>query len=398
MIAPLPENEQQRLAWLDQCGILDTPPEDAFDEVARLAADFCQMPIVAINLVDQNRQWTKAAVGQDKTEDVRGISFCAHTILGSEVMVVPDAQKDPRFTDNPLVTGDPNIRFYAGAPLITTEGFAVGSLCLVDQVPRQISQEQVALLRLLAKQVVSRIELIRHIALQTKLVKDRGRLIRKVRQSAQQQRIFMQDVLSSATQGRLHVCHRKSQLPRPAAADSRDASADNLEDDLTKGELKESNLKESEFRESDASSPKERLWIPLTRPSDIKELRRRAAAATVHAGFSEARSRDLVTAASEAAMNAVVHGGGGRGRVLSCGTAVQVWVVDSGKGIDAERLPRATLERGYTTAGTLGLGMKLMLDTVDRVSLMTGSGGTTLVLEKCREESPPQWLLETGHG
>jgi GAF domain-containing protein len=115
-----------------------------------MAAELCRVPIAAINLVDRDRQWSKAAVGQDKDQDIRDISFCAHAILGTELMVVPDAQKDQRFGDNPLVVGDPHIRFYAGAPLITSEGFALGSLCVVDRVPRQLTDEQAALLRLLA--------------------------------------------------------------------------------------------------------------------------------------------------------------------------------------------------------------------------------------------------------
>lgn len=352
VMPPIPENEEQRLEWLRQCEILDTLPEQAFDEVAAMAADFCRVPIAAINLVDRDRQWSKAAVGQDKAEDGRAVSFCAHAILGDDLMVVPDALKDPRFTDNPLVTGDPHIRFYASAPLITSEGLALGSLCVVDRVPRRLSGEQAALLRLLARQVVGRIELTRHIRLQDRLMEDRARL---QREAEEQKAAFLREVLRSVTAGRLRLCRDRDELPAALAP------------------------------EGD--------WVPLTVPSDLGELRRRAQGAAARGGFAESRWSDLVTAAGEAAMNALVHGGGGRGRVCGRGGGtVQVWVEDGGRGIAADRLPRAALERGYTTAGTLGQGMKTMLDTADRVYLLTGEGGTAVVVEQDREPPHPPGL------
>lgn len=139
MTAPIPENEAQRLQWLRQCAILDTLPETMFDEAAQLAAALCRVPTAAINLIDADRQWSKAAVGQDKTQDPRAFSFCAHAILQPDLLVVPDARRDARFARNPLVTGEPHIRFYAGAPLITTEGFGLGSLCVIDRVPRRLT-------------------------------------------------------------------------------------------------------------------------------------------------------------------------------------------------------------------------------------------------------------------
>ena len=350
--AAIPENEEQRLEWLRQCEILDTVPEAAFDEAAHMAAELCHVPIAAINIVDRNRQWSKAAVGQDKNQDSRDVSFCAHAILGTDLLVVPDARHDRRFADNPLVTGGSNIRFYAGAPLITTEGFALGSLCIVDRVPRQITPEQAALLRLLARQVTGRIELMRHIALQNKLIEERERLLGEVQQAAERQRGFLRDVLSSVTGGKLRLCLEAQELPAECQS----------------------------------------TWIPLAVPGDLWELRRRTEEAAILNGMAERRRSDLVTAAGEAGMNAVVHGGGGHGRVCGIEGTVQVWVKDSGHGIEVDRLPRAALERGYTTAGTLGQGMKMMLDTADRVYLLTGADGTTVVLEQDREEAPPAWL------
>ena len=163
MRAQLPENESERLRALEQCGILDTLPEEDFDGIVSLAAQICGVPIAAISLIDRDRQWFKAILGIPVSETARDVAFCAHTILQPDLLVVPDAQADPRFADNPLVTGDPNIRFYAGAPLITTEGHALGSLCVIDRAHRVLTKEQQAALRVLARQVCAQLELRRRV-------------------------------------------------------------------------------------------------------------------------------------------------------------------------------------------------------------------------------------------
>jgi PAS domain S-box-containing protein len=162
MKAPLPPNEAQRLAALAQYQVLDTPPEQAFDDLTLLAAHICQTPIALVSLVDEMRQWFKSRLGFSATETARDIAFCAHTILHpDEVLEVRDAKADPRFADNPLVTGDANFRFYAGAPLITPEGHALGALCVIDNKPRTLTAEQLAALRALSRHVVSQLELQR---------------------------------------------------------------------------------------------------------------------------------------------------------------------------------------------------------------------------------------------
>ena len=177
---------------------------------------------------------------------------------------------------------------------------------------------------------------------------ERERLIQEVEASAQRQRAFLRDVLASVTEGKLHLCHSPEDLPTPLPPVS----------DI----------------------------IPLSLTWGTRELRHRTEAAALAEGFAEERWYDLVTAASEAAMNAVVHAGGGEGRVHGePGGPIQVWVRDHGTGIDVAHLPRATLEKGYSSAGTLGHGMKMMLQTVDRIFLLTGLTGTTVVLEQDRE-------------
>jgi len=161
--------EFERLAALKNYQILDTPSEPEFERFAEIAAEICGCPIALISLLDESRQWFKARKGLEVSETPREVAFCEHTIRSKEAMVVPDATLDGRFCSNPLVTGHPHIRFYAGAPLITSQGFALGTLCIIDTVPRTISTSQVSSLKLLAEQVVA------HIELRTALAADRER-------------------------------------------------------------------------------------------------------------------------------------------------------------------------------------------------------------------------------
>jgi PAS domain S-box-containing protein len=159
--ARVPADEAARLAALRRYHILDTAGEQVFDDLALLASTICATPIGVISLVDEERQWFKARVGLNASETTRDVAFCAHTILHSDVFIVPDATHDPRFAGNPLVTGDPRVRFYAGAPLETSDGFRLGALCAIDHAPRQLRPEQVEALRALARQVVLALELRR---------------------------------------------------------------------------------------------------------------------------------------------------------------------------------------------------------------------------------------------
>ena len=161
MSAPIPRNESKRLKVLWQYEVLDTVPEEVFDDLTELAARICEAPIALISLVDEKRQRFKSKVGVSVSETSRDLSFCAYAITQSDLFIVPDATRDQRFANNPLVTSDPKIRFYAGAPLITPDGHALGTLCVIDKVPRELRLEQKQALRILARHVVSQLELRR---------------------------------------------------------------------------------------------------------------------------------------------------------------------------------------------------------------------------------------------
>ncbi len=165
MNAPLPPVEQARLAALNEYAVLDTAPESSFDDLTQLASHICQTPIALVSLVDGTRQWFKSRVGLDASETPREAAFCAHAILQpDQVFEVHDAHQDPRFADNPLVTGAPHVVFYAGAPLVTAEHHALGTLCVIDHVPRSLTPEQHSALQALGRHVVHLLELRRVLA------------------------------------------------------------------------------------------------------------------------------------------------------------------------------------------------------------------------------------------
>lgn len=175
--APLPSDEARRLDALMRLAILDTEPEQRFDDIVKLAQQVCQVPIALVSLIDNDRQWFKACVGLDATQTHRDLAFCAHAILApAELFVVQDAREDPRFVENPLVVGEPYIRFYAGAPIVTHDGYTLGTVCVIDRQPRTLDAQQAAALQALARQTSSLLqlrELLAHSEAQKHILRDR---------------------------------------------------------------------------------------------------------------------------------------------------------------------------------------------------------------------------------
>lgn len=189
--APIPANEKERLQELIRYEVLYTQYEEDFDQIVQLASAICKTPISTITLLDFNKQWFKAKIGIENTEGDRDISFCGHAIVQDEaIMIVNDALADQRFIDNPLVLGDPNIRFYAGYPLVSPSGYKLGTLCVIDRVPRSLTTEQELTLKTLGNQVVKLFEL----RLRNKEVEARNKLV-------EEQKIQLQE--SAAVQNKI---------------------------------------------------------------------------------------------------------------------------------------------------------------------------------------------------
>src|SRR5467141_1270186 len=166
-------NDAARVDALQKYAILDSEPEQAFDDLTLLASYVCKTPMALISLVDENRQWFKAKVGISATETSRDIAFCSTAIQQPDVFVVPDALQDERFRTNPLVVSDPHIRFYAGVPLINEDGYALGTLCVVDRTPRELAPDQKDALKALSRLVLGQLEFRRNLILLKEALTDR---------------------------------------------------------------------------------------------------------------------------------------------------------------------------------------------------------------------------------
>jgi len=160
---------------LDRYAILDSEPEQSFDDLVILAAHVCQVPMAMLSLVDDHRQWFKSKVGVRITETPRDCSICAHAIQQQDLFIIPDTLNDDRFRQNPLVTGEPHVRFYAGAPLINDDGYALGTLCVLDHEPRQLTSEQKDAINALARLALRQMELRLNLGLLKEALNDRTR-------------------------------------------------------------------------------------------------------------------------------------------------------------------------------------------------------------------------------
>ena len=175
MPAPITSMETARVAALDRYAILDSEPEQSFDDLVTLAAHICKVPIAMLSLVDDHRQWFKSMVGVQVRETPRDSSICAHAIQQGDLFIVPDTLQDPRFRESPLVTGEPHIRFYAGAPLINEDNFALGTLCVVDREPRELDADQKDALLALGRLALRQMELRLNLQLLKEALNDRTR-------------------------------------------------------------------------------------------------------------------------------------------------------------------------------------------------------------------------------
>jgi len=175
MPAPITSMEAARVAALNRYAILDSEPEQSFDDLVTLAAHICKVPIAMLSLVDDHRQWFKSKLGVQVRETPRDSSICAHAIQQAHLFIVPDTLQDPRFRENPLVVGEPHIRFYAGAPLINEDGYALGTLCVVDREPRELEEDQKDALSALGRLALRQMELRLNLQLLKDALNDRTR-------------------------------------------------------------------------------------------------------------------------------------------------------------------------------------------------------------------------------
>jgi GAF domain-containing protein len=175
MHAPITSREAARVAALDRYAILDSEPEQSFDDLVTLAAHICKVPMAMLSLVDDHRQWFKSKLGVQVPETPRESSICAHAIQQADLFIVPDTLQDPRFRENPLVVGEPHIRFYAGAPLVNEDDFALGTLCVLDREPRELDPDQKDALNALGRLALRQMELRLNLQLLKEALNDRTR-------------------------------------------------------------------------------------------------------------------------------------------------------------------------------------------------------------------------------
>lgn len=175
MAAPTPSTEAARVAALDRYAILDSEPEQSFDDLVILAAHICQVPMAMLSLVDDHRQWFKSKFGVQVRETPKEASICAQAIQQNDLFIVPDTLQDSRFRNNPLVTGEPHIRFYAGAPLVNDDGYALGTLCVLDREPRELDAAQREAINALGRLALRQMELRMNLQLLKDALNDRTR-------------------------------------------------------------------------------------------------------------------------------------------------------------------------------------------------------------------------------
>jgi anti-sigma regulatory factor (Ser/Thr protein kinase) len=323
------DHETARLAALRSYRILDTDAERAFDDLALLASEICGTPIALITLIDENRQWIKARVGVEVRETSREVAFCDHAIRQHGLFVIPDAARDARFRDNPFVVSDPKIRFYTGAPLVTPEGHALGTLCVLDREPRELTGRQHEALEALRRQVMAQLELRRNLDELQRALAERDRAEEEREQLLLEMR-KLAGLLPVSTSCRLNLV-----IPADPTA------------------------------------------IPVVREGVMKIVRDKGAA--------PGHELNVEIALQEALANAVKHGcGGDRGKQVQCCVAVEedgellIIVRDPGPGFDPLAVPDPLADPGALREN--GRGVFLINQFMDEVHYE--DGGRTLHMRK----------------
>jgi len=357
---PMPAGEGERLAALHAYSILDTPLEPAFDDITRIAAHVCATPMAAISLVDSQRQWFKSKIGVEVRETRRDDSICAHAMLQQGIFEIPDTAQDPRFRALALVTGAPHIRFYAGAPLRTAEGHALGSVCVLDTRPRQLTPEQRAILQALARQTMAQLELRKALAGAERMHRHHARIMAVAGHDLKQPLQLMMMALehyqsNSADPGDLKM----------AAVGMR--AAERLASDLD--HLAEASRSDGPRLQTvavaDVLAHVEQTWRTHAQRSEL-EFHVAACSANV-----ETDAGMLATIVGNLVGNAIKYTEKGRVSVdaRTLGDVVRIEVADTGKGIPSERLgaifePFKQLD---VHSEGLGLGLSIVKRTAEEL-------------------------------
>jgi signal transduction histidine kinase len=376
MQATVPSNESRRLRALREYEILDTGPEPAFDDLARIAAQICMTPMALVSLVDDKRQWFKARFGLAATETSREVSFCAHAILRPGLFIVPDAAQDPRFFDNALVTGEPGLRFYAGALLHTPDGHALGTLCVLDRTPRDLDEPQKAALEALARQAMAQMELRRALRAAERVNRYRSRLMAVMGHDLKQPVHTLQMALDVLSRRLASSSDREIVGYANMALDQLDHELDSL---AQASRLDQEGVQMTEFPLQGVMDGLYENWAPRARLKGLR-LRARPSAAVVRSD-----ERLLGTILGNFVGNAIKYTQ--KGGVLVAarrrGDAIRIEVWDTGRGIPETQLEKI-FESFYRLDGAcsegLGLGLAIarrtaeLLDYEISVSSRLGKG------------------------
>ncbi|MGH8234956.1 MAG: sensor histidine kinase [Rhodanobacteraceae bacterium] len=390
LAAAPPPDQAKRLAVLRSYGILDTPVEGAFEDITRIASLVCQAPIAVVSLIDEHRQWFKSEIGLGVRETPLDTSFCAHAILQNDFMEIPDALLDPRFNRNPLVTGGPRLRFYAGALIRTAEGHALGTVCVLDTHPRELNEEQRRVLRALSRQVMTHLELRRTLIAAARANRYRGRLMAIAGHDLKQPLTTMTmvlDMLSSEAPGDMH----RIEVAKEAAARLRDeldelARASRLDEEGDQIELESVQIDELivEIAESWSHTAK-RKGLSL-------QLRVVDAEMSTNPGMLRTILDNLIG-------NAIKYTQRGSITIACRKDDGGLWidVADTGKGISEDRRDEifTAFRQLDPDADGLGLGLSIVKSTADmlgyRLNLDCGEGpGTTFSVYLPREPASAQ--------